>query len=60
VLARVVALIDPAYEMRYGTQSWALALIFLAWLGPDALATLRAAWADLRRKDEALPDTATS
>jgi hypothetical protein len=60
VLARVVALLDPAYEMRYGTQSWALTLIFLAWLGPDALATLRAAWADLRSRYTRVPETMAS
>ena len=60
VLARVVALIEPAYEMRYGTQSWLLALIFVAWLGQDARATLRTAWASLRRRNDAIPETAAS
>jgi hypothetical protein len=50
VFARVVALIEPAYEMRYGTQSWVLALIFLAWALPDARASFRSAWSELRRR----------
>lgn len=59
-LARVVALGWPAYEMRYGTQSWALMLIFLTWIAPDALATLRSAWAELRGRSARLPETETA
>jgi hypothetical protein len=32
---------SPAWEMTYGIMSWALAALFLLWLLPDALTTLR-------------------
>ena len=35
-------LVTPAFEMIYGTMSLALLVFFLAWMGPDALKTLRA------------------
>jgi hypothetical protein len=35
-------LATPSFEMIFGLMSWALALLFLAWAGPDALATLGA------------------
>lgn len=34
-------LATPSFEMIYGLMSWALALLLLAWIGPDALATFR-------------------
>lgn len=36
-------LATPAFEMIYGAMSWALLVLFLAWLTPDALRTLRGA-----------------
>ena len=37
----------PSFEMIYGLMSWALALLLLAWAGPDALATAK----ELTRRD---------
>ncbi len=34
-------LVTPAFEMIYGAMSLALLVFFLAWMGPDALTTLR-------------------
>ena len=59
-LARVLHLLSPSFEMRYGAFSWALALMFAAWLAPDVAATLRSAWADLRRRYAPLAGTAAS
>ena len=39
----------PAFEMIYGAMSFALLVFFLAWMGPDAVKTLRAL------KERALP-----
>jgi hypothetical protein len=36
-----------SFEMIFGLMSWALAPLFLAWAGPDALTTIRAT---LRRR----------
>lgn len=40
-LAAVHLATPPSFEMIYGLVSWALALLLLAWVGPDALATFR-------------------
>lgn len=34
-------LITPSFEMIYGSMSWALAVLFLVWTMPDALAVMR-------------------
>jgi len=42
-------LMTPAFEMIYGLMSWSLAIFFLAWMAPDALASvreLRARWGE--------------
>jgi len=38
----VVALVEANTIVWHGLFSWALLLLFLAWLGPEALTTLRA------------------
>jgi hypothetical protein len=43
----VVHLLHPAFEMRYGLMSWGLALLFLAWVLPDAV---KAVWPRVRRE----------
>jgi predicted RNase H-like HicB family nuclease len=40
VATLVAALVTPAPEVAYGTFSWGMVLLLVAWLGPDVLATL--------------------
>ena len=42
-------LATPAFEMIYGLLSWALAFFFLAWMAPDAIASVRELHARWRR-----------
>ena len=41
VLCGVHLATPPSFEMIYGVMSWALALLFLAWAGPDAWRTVK-------------------
>jgi len=34
-------LMTPSFEMIYGLMSWALAIFFLVWMAPDAVASVR-------------------
>jgi hypothetical protein len=43
VLCAVHLATPPSFEMVFGVMSWALALLLLAWAGPDAVRALRAA-----------------
>ena len=38
-----------SFELVYGLISWALALYFLVWMGPDAVKNIREGWTRLRR-----------
>jgi hypothetical protein len=49
-------LVTPSFEMIYGLASWGLALLLLAWVGPDAWKTARQGW-EVVRGERASEDT---
>jgi hypothetical protein len=47
--------VSPYYELRYGVMSYCLLVLFVIWLGPDAVRTLRERFRLPAEKQEAIP-----